>query len=113
NYFLTTFGRATRETVCSCEVVMEPNLSQALHLLNGDVTNKRIGQGNLVKDLMDDGKENGEVIDALFVRCLSRQPSEAERANLLAAINGDEDKKAALEDTFWAIINSKEFIFNH
>ena len=36
NYFLTTFGRATRETVCSCEVKMEPNLSQALHLLNGD-----------------------------------------------------------------------------
>ena len=35
-YFLTTFGRATRETVCSCEVKMEPTLSQALHLLNGD-----------------------------------------------------------------------------
>ena len=36
NYFLTTFGRAKRETVCSCEVVMDPSLSQALHLLNGD-----------------------------------------------------------------------------
>ena len=44
-YFLTTFGRATRETVCSCEVKMEPNLSQALHLLNGDTVNSRIAQG--------------------------------------------------------------------
>ncbi len=35
-YFLTTFGRPTRETVCSCEVKLEPTLSQTLHLLNGD-----------------------------------------------------------------------------
>jgi len=113
NYFLTTFGRATRETVCSCEVKMEPNLSQALHLLNGDVINKRIGQGNLVKSLMDAGKEPGDVVENLYVRCLSRKPSESEQANLVAAVNGNEDKKAALEDTFWAILNSKEFIFNH
>ena len=44
-YFLTTFGRATRETVCSCEVKMEPTLSQALHLLNGDTVNAKIKQG--------------------------------------------------------------------
>ena len=113
NYFLTTFGRATRETVCSCEVKMEPNLSQALHLLNGDVINKRIVQGNIVKELLGAGKDHGAVIHELYVRCLSRKPKESEQANLLAAISGDEDKKAALEDTFWAILNSKEFIFNH
>src|SRR5207237_927690 len=48
NYFLTTFGRATRETVCSCEVKLEPTLSQSLHLLNGDATTGRIAQGNLI-----------------------------------------------------------------
>src|SRR5438093_10278359 len=42
NYFLTTFGRATRETVCSCEVKTEPNLSQALHLLNGRTVSEKI-----------------------------------------------------------------------
>ncbi|MGH9362395.1 MAG: DUF1549 and DUF1553 domain-containing protein, partial [Thermoanaerobaculia bacterium] len=41
SYFLTTFGRASRATVCSCEVKMEPNLSQALHLLNGDTVTER------------------------------------------------------------------------
>ena len=40
-YFLTTFGRASRLTVCSCEVKMDPNLSQALHLLNGETVNRK------------------------------------------------------------------------
>ena len=53
NYFLTTFGRATRGTVCSCEVKMEPNLSQALHLLNGDSIHQRILQGKVVPTLLD------------------------------------------------------------
>src|SRR5206468_2899685 len=51
-YFLTTFGRATRETVCSCEVKMEPTLSQALHLLNGDTVNNKIQAGGLIDKLM-------------------------------------------------------------
>ena len=47
-YFLKTFGRATRETPCSCEVKMEPTLSQALHLLNGGTVTDKIRQGGLV-----------------------------------------------------------------
>src|SRR5678815_4640310 len=47
-YFLTTFGRPMRETVCSCEVRLEPNLSQALHLLNGDSTGQKIAAGDLI-----------------------------------------------------------------
>src|SRR5947199_267531 len=45
-YFLTTFGRATRETVCSCEVKLQPTLSQSLHLLNGDTTTQKIEAGH-------------------------------------------------------------------
>ena len=47
-YFLTTFGRATRETVCSCEVKLEPTLSQSLHLLNGGATTAKIQQGGVI-----------------------------------------------------------------
>src|SRR6185436_3853605 len=53
NYFLTTFGRAARETVCSCEVKMEPNLSQALHLLNGETVQKKIIDGGVIKRMLD------------------------------------------------------------
>lgn len=113
NYFLTTFGRATRETVCSCEVVMEPNLSQALHLLNGDVTNKRITQGRIVQTMLKEGKNPEKVIDDLYLRCYSRKPRADEKANLLASLDGEDSVESALNDVFWALLNSKEFIFNH
>jgi hypothetical protein len=113
NYFLTTFGRATRETVCSCEVVMEPNLSQALHLLNGDVTNNRITQGRIVQTMLREGKAPENVIDDLYLRCYSRKPRADEKANLLASLDGEDSVESALNDVFWALLNSKEFIFNH
>jgi len=113
NYFLTTFGRATRETVCSCEVVMEPSLSQALHLLNGEVTNSRIKQGKVVADLLKEGKTPGAILDELYARCYSRKPRAEEKANLLASLVGAESQIEPLEDVFWALLNSKEFIFNH
>ncbi len=112
NYFLTTFGRATRETVCSCEVVMEPNMSQALHLLNGDVTNSRINQGKVVQTMLKDGKSAASIIDDLYLRCYSRLPRENEKSNLLASIDS-ENPTESLTDIFWALLNSKEFIFNH
>ena len=112
NYFLTTFGRATRETVCSCEVVMEPSLSQALHLLNGDVTNTRIGQGKVVSNLLKKEKKPEEVIVDLYLRCYSRMPTAAEKANLLASLD-QEKPDDGLRDIFWALLNSKEFVFNH
>ncbi|MBP52557.1 MAG: cell surface protein [Opitutae bacterium] len=112
NYFLTTFGRATRETVCSCEVVMEPSLSQALHLMNGDTTNNRIKQGKLIESMLKAGSTAAEIIDHLFMRCYSRKPNLEEKEVLLASVE-KEEKKESLEDIFWALLNSKEFIFNH
>jgi hypothetical protein len=116
NYFLSTFGRATRATVCSCEVKMEPNLSQALHLLNGDTTQRRIQQGKVVENLLHQKKSPVEIIDALYLTTLSRHATDQEREKLLAAV--DAQKGAALtretlEDIFWALLNSREFIFNH
>ena len=113
NYFLTTFGRATREDVCTCAVKMEPSLSQALHLLNGDVANERIRQGNVVGRMLDAGQEPAAVIESLFIRCNGRGPTEEEQTELLATVDAATDKKLALEDIFWALLNSPEFIFNH
>ena len=115
NYFLTTFGRAARATVCSCEVKMEPNLSQALHLLNGDTTQQRIRQGKLVETMLQEKKSVAEVIDRLYLTVLSRLPSDIEREKLLAAAGESTGPqlRETLEDVFWALLNSKEFIFNH
>ena len=112
-YFLTTFGRATRDTVCACEVRLEPTLSQSLHLLNGDTTGQRIRQGNLIGKRITDKKQPLDIIDEVYVRCLARRPTEAEKQKLVALIAAETDKKKALEDVFWAVLNSREFMFNH
>lgn len=111
-YFLETFGRASRETVCSCEVSMEPNLSQALHLLNGETVQGKITQGNLVGVRLDAGVSPEAILRELYVRCLGRAPTEDERARL-GELRGESEPKAFLEDVFWALLNSKEFLFNH
>ncbi len=79
DYFLTTFGRAKRETVCSCEVKMEPNLSQALHLLNGNTIQRKIREGKLVRKWLEEGKSSTEIIEELYIRCLCRKPTDKER----------------------------------
>src|SRR5262249_53729085 len=75
-YFLTTFGRASRTTVCSCEVKTDPNLSQALHLLNGNTVQNKLEQGGVVKKLLKDGLTPDKVIEQLYLRCFSRKPTD-------------------------------------
>jgi hypothetical protein len=115
NYFLTTFGRASRATACSCEVRMEPNLSQALHLLNGDTLHQKIASGAVVKKMLDAGLPHEQIVEELYVRSLTRKPTKEELDGLLALIPGPDSAvvQRGLEDGFWAILNSREFVFNH
>ncbi len=112
-YFLTTFGRAKRETVCSCEVKMEPNLSQALHMLNGDTVNAKITQGGLVTTRLGEEVPHEKIIEEIYIRCMTRKPTEKELTNLMELVGQEENKQQALEDVFWALLNSREFVFNH
>ena len=112
-YFLTTFGRAKRETVCSCEVKMEPNLSQALHMLNGDTVNAKITQGGLVATRLSEEVPHEKIIEEIYIRCMTRKPTEKELTNLMELVGQEENKQQALEDVFWALLNSREFVFNH
>jgi hypothetical protein len=117
NYFLTTFGRATRLTVCSCEVKMDPSLSQALHLMNGDTVSNKIGQGGVVKNALAAGRPPEQVVEDLYLRCVSRKPTADEAKSVLEQVKKVGDDKAQqqqiLEDVLWALLNSKEFMFNH
>ncbi len=115
-YFLTTFGRASRDTVCACEVKMEPNLSQALHLLNGDTVNQKIQGGGLVNAMTKEGKTPEQIIEEFYWRALSRPPTQTEQTKLAAFVADAKtpaEKSVVLNDLFWAVLNSKEFIFNH
>jgi hypothetical protein len=112
-YFLKTFGRATRASVCSCEVKTDPNLSQALHLLNGDTLATKIEQGGVVKKLLKQGAKREEVIQDLYLRCFGREATDDEIANLEKFFDGTTKEERVLNDLFWSLLNAKEFVFNH
>ena len=117
DYFLTTFGRATRETVCSCEVKMDPSLSQALHLMNGTTVTTKIDQGGLVKSMLAEKKTPEQIIEEIYIRCFTRKPTAEEMKQLMAQVSAVGDDVAqqtlVLNDVFWAVLNSKEYMFNH
>mgnify|MGYP000278781031 CR=1 FL=1 len=95
---------------------MEPNLSQALHLLNGDTTQQRVRQGKKVEQLLQEKKTPAEIIDSLYLTVLCRPPTDMEKEKLASAVAAQKEPaqiKETLEDIFWALLNSKEFIFNH
>ncbi|WP_442482827.1 DUF1549 and DUF1553 domain-containing protein [Aeoliella sp. SH292] len=113
NYFLSTFGRAQRDSVCACEVHSEPTLSQALHLLNGGTVHDKIRNGKLVEQLLEAGNTPQQVVDEIYQRCLARKPTDEEREQLAAVLGENPKPVAELEDVFWAVLNSREFLFNH
>jgi len=113
NYFLTTFGRASRATACSCEVKTSPTLSQALHLLNGESTSGKIAEGRVIDRLLEQDSDPLFVAVQLYERCLSRQPTPAESEAIAAQLAASSDVKESLTDLFWALLNSNEFVFNH
>lgn len=112
-YFLTTFGRASRVTCSVAEVSTAPSLSQALHMLNGPTVHEKISQGGLVQIWLNEGRTPPQVIEAIYLRALTRRPTDQETAGLLQSIEPSADPRQSLEDVFWAILNSREFVFNH
>jgi hypothetical protein len=113
SYFLTTFGRAKRETVAHSEVKTDPTLSQALHLLNGEAVQKKISEGGVVARLVKEGKTPQQVIENLYLRCFGRKPTDKEVTKLSEFLKDEKQNERVLNDLFWSLINSKEFMFNH
>jgi hypothetical protein len=113
NYFLRTFGRATRETPCSCEVSLEPNLSQALQLINGDTVQNKIVNGGVVKKSIDAKLDDKTLLSTLYLRTLGRSPADSELKTLTPLLANTPTREKSAQDIFWALLNSKEFMFNH
>lgn len=114
NYFLTSFGRSPRVTVADCEATTDPSLSQALHLLNGNSVHNKIVQGKLIAQwLNEDELTVDDVLQKIYIRCLTRTPSDQEKEQLRQTVAAAENDQQGLEDVFWAVLNSREFVFNH
>jgi hypothetical protein len=115
-YFLTVFGKPQGESACECERSSEANLAQSLHLLNSsEVQGKLSGGNSRARMLAADAKRVDEAkIRELFLAVFSRPPADKEVKVALAHIaKHSKDKAVAYEDILWALINTKEFLFNH
>lgn len=113
SYFLTTFGRSPRVTACACERSGEVTLSQLLHLQNSDnlLQKFRDPEGNLARWVAET-ESIDKLLDQLFLATYSRPPHDAEREALREAFV-DADRMEVASDLFWALLNAKEFTFNH
>jgi len=114
SYFLDVFGRPQRLSACECERVAEANLAQALHLLNSnEVQGKLTRGGGRADELAKDKRSDEEKVKELFMWAFSREPSAQHLQVAMAHIQKHSMNKArAYQDLLWALINTKEFIFN-
>lgn len=114
SYFLDVFGRPQRISACECERVSEANLAQALHLLNSDeVQNKLSRQNGRAEALAKDPRPEGDKVDELFLWALGRKATPTQKELALAQIaKHSQNKKVAYENLLWALLNTKEFVFN-
>jgi len=111
--FLRVFGRAPRTSSCTCDRSNDPTLSQVLHLINGATTAEKIGApGGRLRQLLDRGATDREIAEQLYLAAYSRPPTQLEVHHMTAEVAaGDRDE--VWEDMFWAVLNSKEFLFQH
>jgi hypothetical protein len=116
SYFLGSFGRPEREKTCSCERTSEPSVTQVLHIFNGDTLNQKLtAKENHLTKLLAAKKPVAELVDEIFLAALARVPTAEERSKFQSALESSnpEELRATLEDSYWALLSSKEFIFNH
>ncbi len=117
--FLQKFGRNQRRITCECERSDEPSMVQALHLSNGDTVNLKLkatsGRVEQLLQLRKQGMGDSAIIDEVYLAGLARFPSADERASLgkLLAETPPEQIREGIEDLFWAVFSSREFLFNH
>lgn len=116
SYFLSTFGRPSRLITCECERSDEPSMVQVLHLVNGDTVNLKLQspESRIAKQLA--AKQSPEeIIEELYLLTLSRQPTAQEKSKLAAEITAapEAERRAVVEDLYWSVMSSKEFLFQH
>ncbi|MFN0051137.1 MAG: DUF1549 and DUF1553 domain-containing protein [Planctomycetales bacterium] len=115
-YFLKVFGQPQADTACECERSQEANLAQSLHLLNSSEVQGKISAGTGRAALLTNDKDrsDAEKVQELYRWVYSRNPDAEELKIATAHLAKHEmNKKIGWEDIIWALVNTKEFLFNH
>ncbi len=123
-YFLTVFGRPDSASACECERTQEASLAQSLHLLNASEIQTQLARADGRADrLAKDPRPDDDKVGDLYHIALSRDPNPQELQLALGHLgrktegkDGDARlaaRREAFEDILWALLNTKEFLFNH
>jgi hypothetical protein len=111
SFFLDVFERSSRLVICDREENV--TIPQALHFVNGpEVQAKITDENSRLNQWLASGITDAQLLDEMFLSTLTRKPTAREKDRLLTRI-AKGPRKEVLEDTLWAILNSKEFVFNH
>lgn len=112
--FLDLFGRPSRDTPYECQRNLESSVRQSLHLLNSDHFEGKIAGSQTIQRLLQANKPDAEIVDELYLSALARFPRADEKAKALEYLTKKKDARAqAVQDLCWALLNTKEFMFNH
>ena len=114
NYFLTTFAKPRRVSVCECERSPDANLAQTLHTFNGDTVAKKVAdKAARVTKLLEAETPHDELVTELYLNALCRMPSSEELTYSREIVDQAATPAEAYQDLLWALINSKQFLFVH
>ena len=124
--FLRVFGRPEGESVCECERVQSSSLAQSLHLINAsDIKAKLASPTGRAERLAKDERPADAKVRELYLAAFAREPRPDELKIALdylvdprlntngQPIDAQQSARENLQDLIWALISTKEFLFNH
>lgn len=114
HYFLTLFGRPVRATACECERVDSASVSQVLHVLNSPQIHAKLeDDGGTLAKLVKSQPDPEKIAEELYLLTYSRLPTAEERSTIVAYLQKSPNRRKAVEDVVWSLMNTVEFLFNH
>lgn len=112
---LDLFGKPRGESSCACERNDEASMTQALHLINGAGIASRLANpgGKLAAVTRTAGITDEQIIEEVYLLVLCRSPHQHEIPPVKKYFTTLGKRPEAAQDLMWALVNSKEFLFNH
>jgi hypothetical protein len=109
--FLRAFGKPERALSCECERSEDTTLGQAFQMVSGELLQRMLSEpDNRLGRLLKSSHTDRAIIEELYLAALCRSPTAKERDAAEALLTRAKDRRAALEDLAWGLLNAKEFL---
>jgi hypothetical protein len=108
--FLKVFGRPDRLLACECERQNGTTLGQAFQMITGETITRKVAQSPVVAELLLRHASDEEIVTELYLAALSRYPTPRELHAITPRLAAAADRRRAVEDLLWAVLNTKEFL---